>query len=247
MKALRPEADQYGFVKTLNNQGFMTEYLDDYSKAFTEFAVHAPGPSLDIGAAYGVATIAALKSGATVIANDSDVRHLDILKDLALSTIGDIVEQKLVLKPGLFPDELEFEPGELGAILACRVFHFFDGPTIEAGLNKIYGWLAQGGRLYLVGETPYVGGVQKFVPRYEERTRSGDLWPGFIEDFQTLDPIRGKDLPKQMHLLDENVLRRAFETAGFKVLEATKFSRPHFPPNLRLDGRESVGIIGVKR
>jgi hypothetical protein len=49
-----------------------------------------------------------------------------------------------------------------------------------------------------------------------------------------------------MHLLDEDVLRRVFEESGFRVLEARKFARPNFPPALRLDGRESVGIIGVK-
>ncbi len=247
MKEQRPEADQYGFVKTLNNQGFMTEYLDSFSAAFTQFAAIAPGPSLDIGAAYGVATIEALKAGATVIANDSDERHLEILKSSAYATSGELVRSRLILKPGSFPDDLEFKEGELGAVLACRVFHFFDGPTIEKGIAKVHKWLAKGGRFFLVGETPYVGGVQKFVPRYEERSRNGDSWPGFIEDFQSLDPIRGKDLPKQMHLLDEHVLRRAFEAAGFKVLEASKFPRPQFPPNLRLDGRESVGIIGVKQ
>ena len=36
-------------------------------------------PILDIGAAYGVNTIPALKNGATVIANDLEQSHLDIL------------------------------------------------------------------------------------------------------------------------------------------------------------------------
>lgn len=243
----RPAADEFGFVKTLNNQGFMTNYLDRFSEEFTKFAPRAPGPSLDIGAAFGVAVIEALKNGASVIANDSDNRHLEILRETANETIGETVQNRLKLAPGFFPNDLTFKDGELGAVLACRVFHFFDGHTIEQGVALIHRWLAKGGRFFLVSETPYVGGVKGFIPTYEERIREGRKWPGFIEDFQSLDPVRGKDLPKQMHLLDESVLRRTFEAAGFEVIEASKFARPNFPPNLKLDGRESVGIIGIKK
>lgn len=247
MNPLMPNADEFGFIKTLNNQGFMTNYLDKFSEEFTKFAPKAPGPSLDIGAAYGVAVIEALKNGASVIANDSDSRHLDILQETATEVIGHSAQSRLQLAPGIFPNELAFRDGELGAVLACRVFHFFDGPTIEQGVALIYRWLAKGGKFFLVSETPYVGGVKNFIPTYEDRIRQGARWPGFIEDFQSLDPIRGKDLPKQMHLLDESVLRRTFEAAGFEVIKASKFARPNFPPNLKLDGRESVGIIGIKK
>lgn len=242
-----PEADEFGFVKTLNNQGFMTTYLDEYSQAFVDFVPQAPGPALDIGAAYGIATLATLKKGGTVIANDVDEDHLKILESRVKLELGLEALGKLRVRKGRFPTDLAFSNGELGAVLACRVFHFFDGPTIEEGVRLIHKWLAKDGRFYLVGETPYLGTLRSFIPLYEEKIKNGDPWPGFIPDFQILDPIRGKDLPKQMHLLDEQVLSRVFREAGFQVEKAEKFPRPRFSPNLQLDGRESVGIIGIKK
>jgi SAM-dependent methyltransferase len=242
----RPPADEYGFVKTLNNQGFMTNYLDEFSEEFVSFAPQAPGPALDIGAAYGVAAIAALDSGATVFANDIDSRHLELLRQEVIERIPTLNMDKLNLITGKFPEDLEFAPRSLGAVLACRVFHFFDGPTITRGLKKIHEWLAPGGKFFLVCETPYVNGLQTFWPIYEERVLSGEFWPGFIEDFKSIDPSRAKDLPTSLHLFEPFVLCRALTEAGFKVERSNTIARPNFPPGLRLDGRESVGIVGVK-
>ena len=242
----RPDADEYGFVKTLNNQGFMTNYLDEFSQEFVTFAPKAPGPVLDIGAAYGVASLPALEAGAHVIANDIDSRHLELLQQEALARTPKIANTQLILAPGKFPEELEFAPNSIGAVLACRLFHFFDGPTISKSIKKIHEWLAPGGKFFLVCETPYVGGLQPFWPIYEERVASGEPWPGYIDDFMLIDPNRAKDLPKSMHLLEPFVLRRAFDEVGFKVEKAHTIARPKFPPGLKLDGRESVGIVGIK-
>ncbi|NDD72166.1 MAG: class I SAM-dependent methyltransferase, partial [Actinobacteria bacterium] len=57
---------------------------------------------------------------------------------------------------------------------------------------------------------------------------------------------RRSNLPKAMHFLDPEVLTRVFREGGFQVEEASVFARPEFPDDLRLDGRESVGLIGVK-
>jgi SAM-dependent methyltransferase len=224
--------------------GFMTDYLDEFSEEFVAFAKTCGNPVLDIGCAYGNATIPALKAGATVIANDVDQRHLDIVATLAHKA-G--VNSRLRLLPGSFPNELAVERDSLGAVLACRVFHFFDGAQVEHGIKAAASWLKPGGKLFLVAETPYVGGMRPFIPIYEERRANGDRWPGYVDDFMKIDPIRGKDLPKSMHLLDEEVLRRTFEEAGLFVERAHKFARPRFPDNLKLDGRESVGIVGRKK
>jgi 2-polyprenyl-3-methyl-5-hydroxy-6-metoxy-1,4-benzoquinol methylase len=102
-----PLPESNGFVKTLNGMGFMTSTLDEYSQDFARFAPSAPGPALDVGAAYGVATLEALKNGAHVIANDLDVRHLEILRD---QTPSDQVS-RLTLMPGRFPEELKIDEG----------------------------------------------------------------------------------------------------------------------------------------
>ncbi len=85
----QPESDGF-FIRTLNNQGFMGAYPSDpYMQAFIKFAPQGPGPALDIGAAYGVASLEALKGGAKVIANEVDGRHLDILKSRAATDFTD--------------------------------------------------------------------------------------------------------------------------------------------------------------
>lgn len=238
-----PTPEPSGFVKTLNSMGYMTSSLDRFSQAFVEFAPQAPGPSLDIGAAYGVASIAALAKGASVVANDIDGRHLEILRQRT----PEEHRQRLSLAAGDFPDKLDFAPGSLGSVLICRVMHFFDGPTIERAAAKVMTWLAPGGKVFVVGETPFIGTARAFFPTYQERLKAGDPWPGFIKDMVALfDPARAKQLPPSMHLLDEPTLRRVFTNAGFAVEDLQLFARPEFPKDIQLDGRESVGLIARK-
>ena len=48
-----------GLIPTMNNTGFMTEALDAYSQEFVSYAGSIADEVLDIGCAYGVATLAA--------------------------------------------------------------------------------------------------------------------------------------------------------------------------------------------
>lgn len=238
-----PQPEPNGFVKTLNNMGYMTSTLDPFSAAFVNFAPGAPGPALDIGAAYGVATIAALNGGAHVVANDVDPRHLEILLERTPSQQRNHLE----LKAGSFPEDVDFSPKAFGAILVARVFHFFPGVLIETAVQKLYQWLNIGGKLFIVGETPYLKNFKKFIPIYEARKQKGDFWPGYVEDVLSIAPERGKSLPPKMNFLDPEVLNRVLTQAGFFVEKAEMFARPDFPEDLRLDGRESVGAIAIKK
>lgn len=238
-----PKPEPNGFVKTLNNMGYMTSSLDVYSQAFVDFAPGAPGLALDVGAAYGVASLAALGNGARVVANDIDERHLEILKERAPSHL----RARLSLIPGGFPDGIDFPSGSLGAVLICRVMHFFDGPAIERAAANVMRWLAPGGKVFAVGETPFIGTAKAFFPTYQARLKEGDPWPGIVENVGAHDPKRAGNLPSRMHLLDETTLRRVFTKAGFEIERLGTFARPEFPPDIQLDGRESVGLIGRKR
>lgn len=241
MRVMKPEAEPNGFIKTLNNMGYMTSVLDEYSKEFVRFSHTKSGPVLDIGAAYGLATQEALKGGAKVIANDIDDRHLQIL----WNEVTDEVRARLTLLSGDMSN-LQIESESLSAVLVCRVLHFFSGEKIEQAAQKIYDWLGQGGRVYIVAETPYLRNFQNFIPIYESRKAERCLWPGFIEDVMKFAPDRGAFLPKQMHLLDSEVLRRVFERAGFRTLKCETMARKDFPIDIQWDGRESVGYIGEK-
>ena len=49
---------------TLNGTGFMFEVLDEFAEDFIQFAGSAPGPVLEVGCAFGVASLPALAGGA---------------------------------------------------------------------------------------------------------------------------------------------------------------------------------------
>jgi hypothetical protein len=88
--------------------------------------------------------------------------------------------------------------------------------------------------------------LHTFLPTYEERKAKGEPWPGFVENMLQYCPDRGKDIPASINWLDDKTLCRVFEAAGFSIDRVEVFARPEFPEDLRLDGRESVGMIATK-
>ena len=118
---------------------------------------------LEIGAAFGAASLQALAKGAKVFCNDIDPSNLAVVRNRHVkvdgiqqeSVTGD--DSKLVLVPGSFPDELAGLPKNyFDAILICSVLHFFTGEQIEKSLEQLSIHLKPGGKLFVVCETPYL-------------------------------------------------------------------------------------------
>ena len=267
-----PSEEYLNFVPTLNAMGFMTSALDPFSRAFVDAVPGAPNKCvLDIGAAYGVAALPALAAGSAagvrVLACDVGVAHLARLWHRAPPAH----RGRLSLVPAEFGDasgagnealgkavDGATEGKGVGAVLVCRVFHFFDGARLRNAIAQLHAWLAPGGRAFVVAETPYLKNmVDSFLPVYEARLAENAAaagtheWPGWVDDFGASDAARsGKKLPKSMHLLDPTVLAREFERAGFEVERAEFIDRrcapSPLPPFLQLDGRESVGVVARK-
>jgi SAM-dependent methyltransferase len=233
-----------GFHATLNNTGWMTAALDPYSQAFVDYVPQACGPSLEIGAAYGVATVEVLKRGFAITANDLDSRHLSILKNRVPAEFL----QNLLLLPGAFPDGIPLMPEEFGAILACRILHFFDGPTLVRGLRRLASALLPGGKLFMVVESPYHGVTKSgLVKIYEERKNQGEEWPGYFDNIRNfVPPEKAATCPPVLHFLDPDILIRVGKLVGLEVEKAGYIGRPDYPSFARFDGRENVGIILVK-
>lgn len=231
-----------GFVPTLNKYGYMLSSLDDYTRAFVEFAGGCAYPVVDIGAAYGVATLPALERGARVVAVDLEARHLEILREKASAEFRD----NLITIAAAFPEALELEGNSIGAFLVSRVAHFLSPERLELAARKLHGWLVPHGKLFLTAETPYIGVWEKFIAVYEERQAQGEKWPGLVTDVPRYCPARAANLPPLMHFLDPDVLTRVFTGAGFTIEKCDFLARPEFPADLRRDGRESVGLIAVK-
>ena len=242
-----PEAERNGFIPTLNQMGFMTSTLDSFSEEFTTFS-GAPWEgsskfSLEIGAAYGVATLKALEKGAHIIANDLHQDHLTLLH----GKVPEKLKENLTLLPGRFPEDIELVDNSLKSILICRVLHFFNEEKLKSSIQKFFKALEPGGKVFVVTETPYLKNFLSFVPTFEKRKEEGYPLPGFVEDVMKIDPIRGKYLPKEMMVFDKEVLSNLFESFGFYIEKCEEFARPEFPEDLKFDGRESVGLIAKKK
>lgn len=238
-RTVLPESSVPGLIPTLNNTGWMTETLDDYSRAFTEYAPTVPAECLDIGCAYGVATLPALAGGARVLACDLEPRHLEILAQRVPAADRD----RFRSHPARLPD-VDFPPASFGAILCARTLHFLLARDIEITVRKMFEWLVPGGRAYLITDSPYVGPWWKSAPEYERRKREGCPWPGFVSNYSALLPA-GTDPaqhPTFIHPLDPDILRRVAGEAGFEVLEAA-FLRGG---GRAATGREHAGVIARK-
>lgn len=242
-----PPVDEKGFfIPTLNKQGFMTTTaIDPFTLKFIKNAASAcktGGKVLEIGAAYGVATLEALKHEATVYCNDIEPLHLAVV----VKEHKKLNKGKLVPVLGAFPYEMQFNENEFDAILISRVLHFFDGEQIVSALKKARSWLKSQGKLYVINETPYLSNWKSFLDEYNNRKTMGDTWPGLIDNTKQFETNRSLTLPPLVHWLDKETLMYALKEAGFKenAVEIEYINRKNqFPSDLLMneEQRESVG------
>lgn len=260
---LRVEApaqrEKTGFFTKTHNPfgGFTTTPCDPVSQAFIEHAALVAkdgGKVLEIGAAFGAATLDAIARGATVFCNDIDASNLAVVRQRFLETedtqldsiTGD--DRKLVFIPGALPHELRGLPEQFfDAILICRVLHFFTGSKIEESLSLLSRLLTPNGKIYIVCETPFLKNWQRFIPEFKNRMEQRVEWPGEITnpaDYESSG--RAESLPKFVHWITKDVLERSLSRAGLTIEHSAYIDRiGQFPEDLLLNGEESVGAIGV--
>ncbi len=227
--------------------GWASDQLNEVSLQFAEFCRDGncteESPALDIGAAYGTASLEALRVGAWLIANDLDAGHLEELERRALQQSF----KNLRTKHGRFPRQIHFEPCTLGAVHASNIFHFLTGNQLSEGVRAIARWLRPGGKLFVQAATPFQAAFAGFIPEYERRLDSGVKWPGWVEKISQYSNHKKLGvMPASIHLLDNQVLPSLVESAGLIVERVWLYQRADFPKELRLDGRESLGLVAVK-
>jgi len=230
-------------IATLNKQGYMLCDLHEYSQKFVEYAPHADGPVLDIGAGYGAVSIAALKTGAHVIANDIDKRHLEILKQNTPQAYQD----RLELRVGKIPTEVSFPENSLGAVLASGVLHFLTGEDLVETIKKVYTWLKPDGKFFIATSTPHTKIFQHFLPIYTQRKQQGYSWPGYIENTADYIPNIADVIPKSMNLLDKDIIESLLLQTGFRVEQMSFFSISKIANDLHSEGNEILGVIASKK
>lgn len=232
------------FIVTLNKMGYMFIKPEKFMQSFIDFSAQCSDPVLDIGAAYGVATIPALEQGAYVVANDMDEHHLEILQ----SKVSPLLLSHLELKVGRMPSDLNFPENHFGAILASRILNFIEPTLLKESFSLIHKWLKPGGKFFYLGATPLMGTFRRFLPQYEENRKNNNEWPGFIKNIAAYVPEeRNQDLPQFINLIDEDILRKLMESVNFTIekMDYIPAEEAH-PEDMKLDGREHLGVIAIK-
>ncbi|MCB2108337.1 MAG: class I SAM-dependent methyltransferase [Rhodobacteraceae bacterium] len=238
----RGPQDIRGMVPTLNNTGFMSMHMNGCVQAFVDFASTCTSEVLDMGCAFGIATHAALATGARVLACDMEPRHLDaVTEQTPLDERSRLRTQAATLPGAEFPD------GSFGAILCSRVIHFLTGPDIEQSITKFHRWLAPGGKLFLITDTPYSGYWKAHAPIYEEKKRAGELWPGFIADTSVYLPASSTRSSGFLNPCDPEILERVCREAGFVIESAAYIGRVTESGATPLpDARDHAAVIARK-
>jgi SAM-dependent methyltransferase len=238
--------------KTSNSHGYMHP-LSSIAKRFVEFAKITNGPVIDMGCAYGLASIAALEAGAQkVIACDLSPVHLSTLE----TRIHDPkLKAKLKLQAGSFPDDFNFTVNSIDAVLLAHILPYLTGPRIEHGLQKLHQWLKPGGKLFILSYSIYIKELinDKFITEYNRRLASGMSWPGYFENFNAFSDLPDEDsdysaFPAELHFLDKPVLVAALQKFGFEIEYAEYLDGKDngAMADTWHDGREYVGIIARK-
>jgi len=230
------------FIPTLNKMGYMTRFLDVVQNNFIAYASQEPGGvSLDLGAAFGVATLPLLKKHQKVVSCDLDPGHLKAIRQAAPPHSY----QNLMLKPGNFPATVRFRKHRFKAVLCAMVLHFVPPHEIISWVGQLVRILQPGGRIFVTVSSPYQGALTKFIPIYEERLAHGNPWPGHIADIEEFVPHRSPQLPKENTVFCPTSLEKVFREGGFEVLECFGFTREHMPDDLRYGGQEYTGLVAT--
>ncbi len=241
-------------LKTYNETGgFTTTSSDPVSESFIQYTNQKKGSIvLEIGAAFGAATLKALENEAVVYCNDIDSRNLAVIKNRYLNILKKstkkITEKNLIPLPASFPDELLLPKNFFDAILICRVLHFLSGEKIIQALRQLFQCLKPGGKLFIVCETPYLKNWKKFIPEYHKKESEGKEWPGEINTPENYENSGfSTSLPRFVHWISKDVLKNSLLKSNFTIDYLSYIDRKgQFPPELLLDGKESIGSISIK-
>lgn len=258
-KANHPETLARNRVeKTMNNFGYMYLDMGESADYWLRSLPHSKKPLLDLGCAFGVHTLHAIKNGRDVIAVDCHDNHIQILTERAeklleqatrddTSKYGNLVRTVVETLPAghLFP------PASASGILLTEVMHFFALGQPTAFFKDAFTWLEPGG--LLVVTTKSATSVESFLeyPLFYHlqegytmeqmkecvETKDGkdlvEIAPYFLK--LPSDSLFRKHLCERLYVLTEKELSAMAVAAGFEIvridLVSKAYNRSHPSPN----------------
>ena len=196
---------------TLNKFGYMfVKEMPDFDLALSMMS--RARPVLDVGCAFGYTCRLMLERGYRVIANDLDAKHLDALR----ADVAESVPSKLITMPGDVLKLEGIEPGSLSGALALNVLHFLSGAEIRGVFERVHGWLASDGGVFMVSSlSPYASGKDVRRVYYKRLLSDRCEWPG-----EPRANENNNGMARSFHVNGCEVLMREALAVGFRLVKA---------------------------
>ena len=201
-------------------------------------------PILDIGCGYGVSSLAALKTGAKVIAMDLAIEHLQILQE----NVPQALKNNLSMQIAQFPEAFDLPDSSIDAVHASMILHFLSGEQILLGLKKIYACLRPGGKLFIANMSPYLGlyDYAALSAEYNNRLAKGEEWPGYIEHIRFAREPWKNQLPPYAYFFKVEDAVNLITQSGFEVEKVYYYTLNSIPDEYKTNGKEYVGLTALK-
>ncbi|MDI9358444.1 MAG: class I SAM-dependent methyltransferase [Phycisphaerales bacterium] len=226
----RPSINKEGLIRTDNKFGWTIPEPDNCMSQFIEFACKNNLHNLDIGAAYGVASLQVAEKGGLITAIDIDQQHLNIIKNSIIKDFEHNIQVQLLK----FPQETNFPAKSIGGILLAHVIHFLDYNTLLTALEKMYDWLHPEGKIFVTVFSDRSQWLSNMSPiDWLNKDYPTTIYP------KKIDMKIGRWLPDELLLFTPQKLQSLFKKFNFKIEECGYISRSK-------KQEEGIGIIVTK-
>jgi hypothetical protein len=237
----------------------MMQRNDPYVNAWVEAAAALPASAcaLEIGAAFGVASLQALQRGARVTVNDLDARHIAEVERRWHSVCTRERRAHLSTLEGAVPSVLAQwrPPGPLKAVLAANLLHFLPPDDTIQVLARLHGLCSAGARLFVSVDSPWSAAYRPLWPLHALRKQLlREPFPG-AHDFRERPLLRRLMLPTRLsaatfyHVMEPAQLAEMLERSGWQRVRARAFDADEAgnPAGVTLgNGMEMTGAEAVK-
>lgn len=233
-----------GRIATKNHLGFMFIDIAGSTPAFLEYTKKCHGTVIDVGCAYGVATLPALEqSTAHVIAFDAAAEHLTVLKNMVKPEDID----RITFKHGYLQQDFNYPENTIDAIHLSYVIPYLSPTDFTHGIHACYQALKPGGKLFINTVSIYLNIFKHLTEDYEEQLTAGATWPGVVEKIKEsqLNQSDSKHVPDILNLVTLEFLEKQLIHLGFKIEQSFYYDFKNLP-EFHSEGRGCIAIIASK-